>query len=234
MDNQVAQAIGTSSKNKSIWKERTLLYGVFAQFCFLGSQCSVAGFFINVVTEMSPGLSSAQASNFLSIANAIFAIGRLAAAIMMKLLKPRYVLFGFLSGCIIFLAATMRSSGHAGLAMIAIMMFFESTCYPTIFSIAVRGLGANTKRGASFVVASVCGGAIFPAITGAIGDRKHSSRFALCVPLTGLCLAWTFPVYCHLFERERLDGLQKSGVGLIHERGDVESGSEDSVTMEHA
>ncbi|KAI5779116.1 putative L-fucose-proton symporter [Geopyxis carbonaria] len=221
MANQVQDTTG-STETTSIWKERNLWFGVFSQFCYVGSQCAVAGFFINIVTEMKPGTSTAMGSNYLSIAQAIFAIGRFIAGGCMKFVKPRYVLLAFIGGCIAFAATAIEVKGDAGIAIMCLVLFFESCCFPTIFSLAIRGLGANTKRGSSFIVASICGGAVFPPMMGAVGDAKHSTRFAMVVPLAGFAASFAYPVYVNLFERERMDEFRNSEIGMQSNAKDVE------------
>lgn len=220
-----ASGVATTD-HKPIWKQRILIWGVLAQFCYVGSQCAVAGFFINYVTEAKPDLTSAKGSNFLAIAQGGFAIGRFIAGFSMKFIKPRHILFVFLAGCLAFAAAAMNGHGNMAIALITLVLFFESCCFPTIFSLSLRGLGRHTKRGASFLVASVCGGAVFPPMMGAVADSRDSTRFAMCVPLAGFIAAFSFPIFLNLFEAERLDGYANSKVGLESTTSDEESGVE--------
>ncbi|KAF1365782.1 MFS general substrate transporter [Lizonia empirigonia] len=137
----------------------TLFWGVAAQFCYVGAQVAVAGFFIHYVTELKPSLTTADGSNLLAVAQALFAVGRFVASLMMKWVKPRYILLAFLTGCVIFITAAIPTTDDAAIAMLCMVLFFESCIFPTIFTLSLRGLGRHTKRGASFLVASVSGGA---------------------------------------------------------------------------
>ncbi|RPB08756.1 putative L-fucose-proton symporter [Morchella conica CCBAS932] len=211
-----------TTSSKPIWQQKTLIWGVLAQFCYVGSQCAVAGFFINYVTEAKPGLSSAEGSNFLSIAQAGFAIGRFIAGFSMKFVKPRHILFVFLAGCVAFAAACIKGEGNTAVALIHLVLFFESCCFPTIFSLSLRGLGRHTKRGASFLVASVCGGAVFPPMMAVVSDSRNSTKFGMIVPMAGFIAAFSFPIYLNLFEAERLDSYSKSTVGLDNKMSDSE------------
>lgn len=218
-----------ASDARPIWKQHVLIWGVLAQFCYVGAQCACAGFFINYVVEAKPGLSSAEGSNFLSIAQGGFAIGRFIAGFSMKFIKPRHILLVFLAGCLACSAAAIHGHGNAGVAIMCLVLFFESCCFPTIFSLSLRGLGRHTKRGASFLVAAVCGGAIFPPLMGVVADSRNSTRFAMCVPLAGFIAAFSFPIFLNLFERERLDGYGKSTSGIEVPKSDVETGSIDEL-----
>ena len=191
----------------------TLFWGVAAQFCYVGAQVAVAGFFIHYVTEVKPSLTTADGSNLLAVAQALFAVGRFVASFMMKWVKPRWILLGFLTGCVIFIAAAIPTTGDAAIAMLCMVLFFESCVFPTIFTLSLRGLGRHTKRGASFLVASVSGGAVFPPMLGAVVDARNT-RIAMAVPLGGFLIAYSFPVYLNLFKAKELDAFNESKVGV--------------------
>ncbi|KAI9842957.1 MAG: hypothetical protein M1837_006694 [Sclerophora amabilis] len=213
-DQAELSAADTGFQDKPLRKQYTLFFGVISQFCYVGSQVAIAGYFINYVTEVKPGLSSAAGSNQLAIAQGLFAIGRFMASFAMKYVKPRMILLVFLTACIGFAGATMATTGDIGVAMLSVVLFFESCIFPTIFTLALRGLGRHTKRGASFIVAAVSGGAVFPPILGIVSDQVDSTRIAMVVPLAGFVIAWAFPIYLNVFERQKLDGFLKTKIGV--------------------
>jgi FHS family L-fucose permease-like MFS transporter len=63
-----------------------------------------------------------------------------------------------------------------------VIFFFESIMFPTIFALGVKNLGNYTKRGASFIIMSISGGAIMPFLMGWIADN-YSTQKAYFVPL---------------------------------------------------
>ena len=199
--------------DRPIWMQTNLLFGVLAQFAYVGSQVAVASFFINYVTEQKPDLPTYQASNYLSLGQSCFAIGRFVAVAFLKYLKPRYVLCIFVAGCVAFSAAAQKVSGDTSIGIACMILFFESCVFPTIFTIAITGLGRNTKRGASFVVASVSGGALFPFIMAKTADIHNSTRYAFCVPMAGFLSTFAYAVYINVFEKKRLDTFTNSEIG---------------------
>ena len=214
MADQAEQTVAsTGYSDKPLRKQYTLFWGVIAQFCYVGAQVAIAGYFINYVVLVRPGTSSATGSNQLAIAQGLFAIGRFVAGLSMKVVKPRYVLMLFMTMIIIFISASMGASGDGGIACLSLVLFFESCVFPTIFTLSLRGLGRHTKRGASFLVASVSGGAVFPPMLGAVADRK-GTQIAMCIPLAGFVIAWTFPLYLNIFKAKELDGYRESKVGV--------------------
>jgi FHS family L-fucose permease-like MFS transporter len=230
----------TGYVDKPLRKQYTLFWGTAAQFCYVGAQVAIAGYFIHYVTEAKPSLSSADGSNLLAVAQALFAVGRFVASFAMKYIKPRLILLVFMTGIMIFICAAIGTHGNAAIAMLSLVLFFESCIFPTIFTLSLRGLGRHTKRGASFLVASVSGGAVFPVMLGAVADAKNT-RIAMCVPLAGFVIAYSFPVYLNLCKAKELDAFNevKTGIASTEVEGqpdlfkgkDLESGRVEEVKV---
>ena len=106
--------------------------------------------------------------------------------------------------------------------MLMIVLFFESCIFPIIFALTLRGLGRHTKRGASFLVASVCGGAVGPAILGNVADAI-GTRKAMCIPLVFFAIAWSYPIYLNLAKGRELDAYTESHVCTAEGVVDVDS-----------
>ncbi|KAF2867251.1 putative L-fucose-proton symporter [Massariosphaeria phaeospora] len=225
MAEQSEQSAGdTGYKDKPFRQQYTLFWGTIAQFCYVGSQVAIAGYFIHYVTEAKPSLSSADGSNLLAVAQGLFAIGRFSASLLMKWVRPRHILIVYMTGIIIFISASIGTHGNTAIAMLSLVLFFESCIFPTIFSLSLRGLGRHTKRGASLLVASVSGGAVFPPMVGAVVDAKNA-RVAMSVPLAGFLIAYSYPIYLNLVKAKELDAFNETRIGL-DEPSDVAGESE--------
>ena len=111
----------------------------------------------------------------------------------------------------------MGAYGEAGVAMLSLVLLFESCIFPTIFTLSIRGLGRNTKRGSSWIVASVCGGALFPSLTGLAADHSTYHK-AMGVPLAGFFVAFAFPIYLNTLCARELDGFRETKIGYVDER----------------
>jgi len=206
----------TGYEEKPLRKQYKLFFGVAAQFTYVGAQVAVASQFIKYTME-SAGVSSSVASDRYAIGQSLFAIGRFAAAGMFMFVKPRLVLLVFMTMIMIFIALAMGLYGEAGVACLSLVLFFESCIFPTIFTLSIRGLGRHTKRGSSWIVASVCGGALFPALTGLAADSMTYHK-AMCVPLAGFFVSFVFPIYLNTLCRKELDGFRETKIGYIDER----------------
>ena len=210
---EVNTAYDTGYVDKPLYRQYALFWGVLAQFCYVGSQVAIANYFINYVLAVRPGSSHATASNLLAMAQGLFAIGRFASSLLLRFFKPRHVLWVFMTMIIVFISCAIGVGGNGGIATLALVLFFESTCFPTIFTLSLRGLGRHTKRGATFLVSSICGGAVFPPLLGAVADSR-GTQVAMVIPLVGFCIAWSFPLYLNLAQAKRLDGYIVSELGV--------------------
>jgi MFS transporter, FHS family, L-fucose permease len=226
---QAEQCAGlTGYVDKPMKRQYKLMFGVAAQFCYVGaqvcfppninyalctdaSQVGVAANFIRYAEE-SAGITESQGSDRYAIAQGLFAIGRFAAAGLMMFVKPRLVLLTFMTAIMIFISLAMGIKGEGGVAMLSLVLFFESCIFPTIFTLSIRGLGRHTKRGSSWIVASVSGGALFPALTGLLADSK-GYHIAMAVPLTGFFVAFAFPIYLNTMCKRELDGFRETKIG---------------------
>lgn len=66
--------------------------------------------------------------------------------------------------------------------------FFNSIMFPTIFTLAIQGLGIHTSQGSSLLVMAIVGGAIIPPLQGLFAD------------VTGnLQLSFLVPMFCYIF-----------------------------------
>lgn len=179
---------------KPITSHWSLFWAAGSQFCYVGAQVAVAGYFVNYVTEVRKGTTNSMGANFLAIAQGCFAIGRFLGAGIMKFIVPRKVLLIFFSGVILFQALAVGFRGNAGLAMMNLVLFSESICFPTIFTLGIKGLGRHTKMGATFIVSSIIGGAVVPPLLGIAADKFNDTGRAMIVPLAFFVAGWSYPI----------------------------------------
>lgn len=220
MELQAEQSSGlTGYEEKPMRKQYKLFFGVAAQFCYVGAQVGVAANYISYCVE-SAGLTAAQGSDRYAIGQGLFAIGRFAAAGLMMYVKPRIVLGVFMTGVMVFICLAIGFRGEAGTAFISLVLFFESCVFPLIFTLSIRGLGRHTKRGSSYIIASICGGALFPSLTGLLADHK-GYHIGMCVPLVGFFVSFVYPIFLNTVYKQELDGFRESKIGYQDEHGTI-------------
>src|SRR5580765_490647 len=160
-----------------------LVKGVIAQFFYVGAQIGVGSFVIRLAQHSIPGMLQKDAAFYLKLHLIGFMIGRFSGSYIMKRVPAARLLSLFAVSTLICLLVVLLGSGVAPLWAVVLIGFFHSIMFPTIFALSVKQLGRYTKLGSSLLVASIIGGAIFPAIMGFISD--HSTiRVAFIVPLT--------------------------------------------------
>ncbi|KAH7407962.1 major facilitator superfamily domain-containing protein [Cadophora sp. MPI-SDFR-AT-0126] len=208
---------GEARKVVPLRKQYTLWWAVIAEGCYCGAQVALATYFINYALEIKPGLKSHMAANYLAIAQGCFAIGRFTGSGLMKVIKPRIVFMMYYTGVVSCLAVAIATKNNVGIAFISLTFFFESICFPTIFALGLRGLGRNTKRGASYIIASIIGGAIVPPIVGATADAFDNTGRAFFVALIFFLISGSFAAGVNFHPRTRhvVDDFHESKVGVV-------------------
>jgi FHS family L-fucose permease-like MFS transporter len=194
-------------------KQYNLFLGVWSQFCYVGAQVAVANYFINFCVES--GYSKAFSSDLLAVAQGLYAFNRFLAAYLMTLkpFKPRYILAVYLGLAFVFGLAATLTRKHTSVALLIIVFCFESACFATIFTLALRGLGRHTKIGGSMLVAAISGGAVIPPMAGAVADRSTFHR-AMAIPTAFFVAGWAFPIYANFFNAEVLDGHRETRLNI--------------------
>jgi FHS family L-fucose permease-like MFS transporter len=81
----------------------------------------------------------------------------------------------------------MLTTGHVAMWTILAVGLFNSIMFPTIFTLAVDGLGKHTGQGSGILCMAIVGGAIVPVIQGAFADR------------IGIHHAFFLPILCYLY-----------------------------------
>ena len=88
----------------------------------------------------------------------------------------------------------MFSPNVAGVAAVVALSFCLSLMFPTIYGVALQGLGPATKFGAAGLVMAIVGGAIMPLIQGYLLD-KTSPAISFIVPAVCFAVVALFAVY---------------------------------------
>jgi FHS family L-fucose permease-like MFS transporter len=88
---------------------------------------------------------------------------------------------------IILVVIAMSTSGQLAMWSILLVGLFNSIMFPTIFSLALYGLGKHSAQGCGILCLAIVGGAIVPLLQGALADS------------VGVQLSYVLPIFCYLF-----------------------------------
>ena len=171
----------------------TLIFGIFSQFCYVGAQEAVSGAYQTYVAAVRPS-SNISPFYYQAVGHAVFAAGRFLTAFAGLLVKPRRLLLFLYIGVIVTSALAMNLQGYSGVAMLVLILLFESGIFSLIFAISIRGLGHHTKLGSVFLTAATSGGAVIPAIMSPVTDA-HGVRYAFCVVVAVFAFGAAMPIY---------------------------------------
>ncbi|KAM5385558.1 hypothetical protein ACJZ2D_000757 [Fusarium nematophilum] len=204
-------------------KQYNLFLAVWSQFCYVGAQVALANYFINFCLEH--GKTHAQASDLLAVAQGLYTANRFIAAGLMLIpaCKPRLILAVYLALCAVFMTAAIPTKGPSSIALLILVFCAESACFACIFATGLRGLGRHTKRGGSLLVAAISGATVFTPAAGAVMDASNAS-IAMVVPLAGYIMAWAYPLYINVWNKELMDSHRATKVGTqeYEEKKDLE------------
>ena len=174
-----------NNENQSLLKtfrHKHLSWAVIAQFFYIGAQVSVFSLFILYATQVA-NITEVQAADYLGIGGLAFLIGRFLGTALMKFIAPNKLLTAYaILSAILCLFAIYAKDTTAIYALIGIC-FFMSIMFPTIFSLGIKNLGADTEMASSLIVMSIVGGAILPRIFGLISDTTGNIQMGYIVPL---------------------------------------------------
>jgi len=180
-------AHGDKGKYRDLLKYPHFKYAVVSQFLYVAAQTGINSFFINYVTETMPQFSNEKAAYLLSLGFIFFMVGRFSGSVMMTWFKPNQMLALYASINVLAMVFVILGLGWLSLIAIYFTYFCMSIMFPTIFALGIKDLGGLTKKGSSFLVMMVAGGAVCPMFMGWIADI---SRMALGFIVPLLCFAF--------------------------------------------
>ncbi|MFI3186206.1 MAG: L-fucose:H+ symporter permease [Methylococcaceae bacterium] len=172
----------------SAWAYKHLVLGAIGIFVYVGGEVSIGSFLINFLGEPAiAGLKEQDAGKYVSFYWGGAMIGRfIGAAVMQRIHPGKALTFNAITAALLVLM-TMLGSGHVAMWTILAVGLFNSIMFPTIFSLAVSGLGKHTGQGSGILCASIVGGAVLPVVQGLFADR------------IGIQQAFFIPALCYCY-----------------------------------
>jgi FHS family L-fucose permease-like MFS transporter len=178
------QDVGLQDDQGPFWKQYRCIFGFVAQTAYVGAQVAVAAFAVNFFVDQGVGFDQSKASDLFSFCQITFTVGRFVGVVILNFVDPALLLaiYGFF--CSFFCLLVSQLPGYGGVGCIFGLFFFESICYPCIFTLGTKNLGKYTKKGSGLIVMGVGGGAWYPSAQGALADLTYTRRSYL-VPMSG-------------------------------------------------
>jgi FHS family L-fucose permease-like MFS transporter len=164
---------------KPLFQHSHFVYGVIAQFFYVAAQVGIAALFINYCTEAKHEIDNAKASYLLSISLLLFTVGRFVGTALMRKIAPNTLLMIFALINILLCAVVVFGNGWLSVYALMTVFFFESIMFPTIFALGVKDLGHHTKKGSSFQIMSIVGGALMPYFMGLLSEKTTAQAYII-------------------------------------------------------
>ena len=179
---------------KTLFQHTHFVWAIAAQFFYVAAQVGIAALFINYCTEKKLGITNEKASYLLSGCLVIFTVGRFAGTAIMKKVTPHLLLAIYAGINILLCAIVIWLPGMISIYALMAIFFFESVMFPTIFALGIKNLGQYTKRGSSFIIMSIAGGALMPYIMGIVAEN-YNTAFSYIVPLLCFIIVMFFGLF---------------------------------------
>jgi FHS family L-fucose permease-like MFS transporter len=157
--------------------------GVLCIFLYVGAEVATGSLMVSYLMQPHVlALDSQAAGKHLPFYWGGAMVGRFAGAYFLRVFSPGKLLAFNAGTALALLLVSANSTGLlAGWSLLAVGLF-NSIMFPTIFSLASEGLGAQAAEGSGIIAMAIVGGAIVPLLTGRVADSSGSLEFALLVP----------------------------------------------------
>jgi FHS family L-fucose permease-like MFS transporter len=172
----------------SAWQSPLLLLGAVAIFVYVGGEVAIGSFMVNFFGQPEiAGLTEQQAGKYISFYWGGAMLGRFVGAAVMRRIHPATVLTFNAALAVVLVLTAVFSRGDLAMWTLLAVGLCNSIMFPTIFSLALTGLGRHTGQGSGILCAAIVGGAIIPLLQGLLADS------------VGIQLALLVPVFCYAY-----------------------------------
>jgi FHS family L-fucose permease-like MFS transporter len=159
--------------------------GVVAQFFYVGAQIGVWSYTIRYVMQ-NLGLDEQAAATYYLASIVLFAVSRFVCTALMKYAAPQDILKVLSLLAVALSVCVVLVGGPAGAYALVALSGCMSLMFPTIYGLAVVGLGDDTKIAGAGLIMAILGGAVLTAIQGGVSDAL------------GIEMAYLVPLACFL------------------------------------
>ncbi len=183
--------------------------GVIAQLLYVGAQIGIWSFTIRYAMQelrleeitLPDGKTAEQiAANYYVASLILFVAFRFIFTALMKYIRPQKLLAFTSIAAIVLSLVVVFVGGKVGLYSLVAISGCMSLMFPTIFGIAVEGLGEDTKIATSGLIMAIVGGAIITQLEGMVSTFVDNIRMdgGIQIP-SGINMAYLVPMLCFVF-----------------------------------
>ncbi len=178
-----------------LWRHKWFVFGLVSLLAYEVAEISINSYFVNYVTG-NGWMDKNAASVMISLALVIFMGGRFLGSFIMRYVKDARLLLICAIGTVCCMMLAMINIGRWSVYVLMLNYLFEAIMFPTIFSMALRGLGPLTKSASSLLMMTPVGGCGF-LLMGMLADETGSLSIPFIIPLIGYAVIVNYAyVYC--------------------------------------
>ena len=158
-------------------KKKRYYEGIIAQFFYVGAQIMVWTFIIHYAI-MELGFSEASAQGYNIVAMVVFVSSRFICTFFLKYISSSKLLLLLAIGGMVLTLGAIFLQGMPGLYSLIGISACMSLMFPTIYGIALSGMGEDAKIGSAGLIMAILGGSVLPPLMGLIIDQKIVFSFS--------------------------------------------------------
>ncbi|GAB2686907.1 L-fucose:H+ symporter permease [Thalassiella azotivora] len=189
-----AATVPTGGAGRRLWANRHYRFGVVAQFFNVAAQTCVWTFTILYAQDVV-GVSAEESGWYLQASLLLFLVARFAMVYLLGIVRPSLLLLVMALFGVACCAVAVVSLDLVGLLAVVAISASLSLMFPTIYGIALQGLGEDAKFGAAGLVMAILGGALLPLVQGAVMDASGRTALGFVVPGACLVVVATFALF---------------------------------------
>ncbi|AMR25930.1 hypothetical protein A0257_01675 [Hymenobacter psoromatis] len=191
----IEHAPAAPGDTSNAWNYRHLLLGLVAIFTYVGAEVAIGSAMLNYLIQKDVmDLSSVAAGNKVGLYWLGAMVGRFIGVGVLSRVRPGRVLALNALGAVVLILISINTNGPVAMYSILAVGLMNSIMFPTIFTLAVAGLGRHTEQASGLLSAAIVGGAIIPPLFGLMADSQlggggvHAFRLAYLLPM--VCYAY--------------------------------------------
>ncbi len=181
-------------------KNPAYIGGVVAQTFYIGAQIMCWTYIIHYATTLL-GMSASDAQNYNIVAMIIFCCSRFICTYMLRFISPGKLLLVLAIGGMATTLGAILLEGMPGLYSLIAVSACMSLMFPTIYGIALDGLGEDAKLGSAGLIFAIVGGALMPPLQGWIIDVA-SVRTSFYLPFVCFIVVAIYGVIAMIHRRQ--------------------------------
>ena len=191
----IAHAPAPAGDLSRAWDHRHLTLGLLGIFAYVGAEVAIGSHLVSYLNQpevMNLGIAAAGYKVGFYWGGAM--VGRFVGAAVLNRLPAGRVLAAVAVGAVALVLLSVSSSGPLAMWSLLAVGLMNSIMFPTIFTLAVAGLGRHTQEASGLLSAAIVGGAVVPPLFGLVADSALGGG-----GVQALRLAFVLPVLCYAY-----------------------------------